>query len=405
MSFRKKLAAVTAAAMLSALLGGCKLRSSVDENARNTGNHEFDIADYINISDFGENGDGYVKVTEKDFDADDFKSDADYIAVKKTLDQMNLNCIAGPSEESNSSSSVAIKMTDNTHISNGDKAVISFSKPDKKYADMCFDKIVYTVSNLKSLNQIDFFSPQNVVVFALPTGDLKTCVKGNAMDRELRDAISYSASYEDPDEKIEQGKSVVDVQASLSDDFRNANPQYPDLKEYLAEHGQKAKTSKSFVLKNLISTVNWDTVDRDELKALLTNVIESAMRNAQRYNSENKDDVFASDAQPDSTTTATLAYVTTDLYDYSDTGRTYEAEVTYAHFADDGTTVYATSSMNIGQTADGLVAYDVNLGSDMDELPQSVDTDKRIVANFLAEAAQQAASGDTGADAGTDAAQ
>ena len=358
-------------------LSGCGLRSHQKVNERNVDHHKYDILNYINITDFGENGDGYVEITPKDYSVNDFDSEKEYINVKKTIDAMELTYVTG------GASGKSLKVSAPNKLSNGDTVQIKFEAPDEVDADICFDPYTYTVSHLGRLNKINLFDDNIVTVAAKPDGSLITSIRNSSLDDELADSLVYTAEYENSGETIEKNKSVVDLTVNLSDDFYKKNPRYSDLKEYLAKHGEKADETGSCILTNIVEDINWSAVDRDVLTAFLCDHISRLLRNKQRYDSSLVDDsdIFAeSSGKTIDTTSVSIAYVYRDPT-YQDTTK---VSVEFAHLNDTGATVYNKCTMNIGMIDNGIVGYNESIGGDSDTLDVPVESNHtQILVNYV----------------------
>ena len=82
----------------------------------------------MDIHLYGYNGAGFLEVQPKDFSVKDFSEEADYIAVKKAIDSMNLYLIPGAPDTTS-----YLNVDKATDLSNGD--VITFSLKDSYKGD------------------------------------------------------------------------------------------------------------------------------------------------------------------------------------------------------------------------------------------------------------------------------
>ena len=70
-------------------LSGCLRQQKRKEPNEGRGtDYAYDFVDFINITTYGDNGDGYIEITQKYIDVYDFANEKDYSAVKKDLEAM-----------------------------------------------------------------------------------------------------------------------------------------------------------------------------------------------------------------------------------------------------------------------------------------------------------------------------
>ena len=117
------------AVMISMLmLSGCKRKKIPNEN-RGT-NYKYDFMDFVDVTTFGEDGDGYIEIKTKDIDVKDFENEEEYVNVKLDLDNMDLNY--NPALTANNG---VIKLSKTEKLVNGEviKIRINYKKENLKY--------------------------------------------------------------------------------------------------------------------------------------------------------------------------------------------------------------------------------------------------------------------------------
>lgn len=259
--YRNALLALT---MCAGAMSGCKADPQPNED-RGT-DYKYDIVDYLEFNAFGEDGNGYLEITLKDFSASDFPSESDYIAVRKDIDSLN------PYYVTNGSRSGIDVDTPEDMLSNGDIVTIEFDiDDDEKLSDLNTEAYEYTVEGLsEELPSLNLFGEDFVTIYGDENNQIHLSVVNSYYDFASKLDYSYSSNVSE----LTVGQTVVDMEVSLDRDFCNENG-YSDLDEFLAkEYGLKTEgTTGSTVLNKMASVIDFGTVSSTDLYNELTSFI------------------------------------------------------------------------------------------------------------------------------------
>lgn len=288
----RKAAVMALSALMALSTSGC-VRNIVEGNKdkhvananRSTG-HDYDFIDYITITTWGADGDGYLSITARDINAADFTDEQAYIDVSDDL--KTLGIVYGQAVSSN------IKVSADSGLSNGDIVTISIdSIPNKLRTDMNTDAYEYTVSGLGDAESVDLFSSDIVTMYGTRENTMYAYVHndGSPVPTELTDHLEYS--FQTDSDTLQAGKTIATVTATLDDDFAKENG-YESLTDYLAKHNLQADESKEFVVKMIIDPIDFTAIDSGTLMSALYDRIAaddpslSRVCSVQRSTSENK---------------------------------------------------------------------------------------------------------------------
>lgn len=277
----RKVMASLMALMVVANLAGCAIRqkpkdknssSYVANEDRVTEGYKYDWIDYCDISVYGANGSAYIEVTPKEVKASDFESDADYIAIKAVLDELNLSYIAG-----GNNSASKLKVSPDSDLSAGDLVTFSITKTVDSKLSFNTQEYEFRIPTLSDANMLDLFSEDNVTFYALEgTGEIEYTFTDNSIfSEELKENLVYKISADTS--VAEADKTILSISASLNSQFLQ-NTGYPSTEQYLSKYGYRADAyTVQKVLKEIASPINYQTV----LKEKVVNALYNAVYNAE----------------------------------------------------------------------------------------------------------------------------
>ena len=245
------------------MLVGCA--GKPEANKKRGTDYEFDFVDYIEITEYGENGSGYIEVIPRDISLEDFYSEEDYIKVKHDLDNMNLVFQNGRYE------STALKISKTEELSNGDVITLKIGmKPENLQSDINIEDYEYQVMGLKESQPIDLFGSDLVTFFVTTEGNVWYHVKDNKnLPEELIKNIKYTIRY---DGEAELNKSILQVEADMDETFLKESGYY-SLPVFLAKHDLKADLSSEKVLVNLVEPIEFSSATSSAVETELYDAI------------------------------------------------------------------------------------------------------------------------------------
>lgn len=263
----RKFAAMALAVLMALSTSGC-VRSIVEGNSdkhipnanRSTG-HDYDFIDYLTITTWGADKDGYLSVTARDISASDFPSEQAYIDVSEDL--KTLGIVYGQPVGN------TIQVSKTSGLSNGDIVTISVGDTSNMLrTDINTDAYEYTVSGLGEAKQIDLFSSDIVTMYGTRENALYAYVHndGKIVPKELTDNLQYSFTTDS--ETLQAGKTIVKATAALDTKFADGH-EYESLTDYLAKHNLQADESKEFVLKEIIDPIDFTAIDSGTLMSAI----------------------------------------------------------------------------------------------------------------------------------------
>ena len=253
------------AVMISMLmLSGCKRKKIPNEN-RGT-NYKYDFMDFVDVTTFGEDGDGYIEIKTKDIDVKDFENEEEYVNVKLDLDNMDLNY--NPALTANNG---VIKLSKTEKLVNGEviKIRINYKKENLK-SDMNIETYDYVINGLSEAEEIDLFGENIVTFFGTEDGMLYYHLKpNNYYPQEMFDHLKYKIKTS---EKLEVGKTILSITAELDDDFLKTEGYY-STKMWMKKNGYKGETETSKVLGVIVPPMEFGAVGTIKMEAALYDAI------------------------------------------------------------------------------------------------------------------------------------
>lgn len=302
---------------------------------RTTDGYKYDWIDFVEISVYGADGKAYVQVTPKEITADDFDSDADYIAIKSALDSLNLSYVANGS---NTNSKLSV--TPDSNLSSGDVVTLSIKQTVDSSLSLNTQEYEFRVPTLSEANAMDLFGENNVIFYGLEgTGEFKYMIADNSM---FTDAMKNNLVYtiKSDTTTAEVGKTVLTVSAELSGSFLK-EAGFPTTEQYLSMLGYKADSySTQIVLRNMAKPVNYATV----LKEKIINALYDAVYSAE----------VSSDGKSDLNTICNVQQFDKDASD------PYTQYVIYQDVSSDGTTRYYRRAFRAAYLGDKVIILSLN---------------------------------------------
>lgn len=278
---KKKILKMIACVMIAtSTLSGCRLKNTKkidksDENyvinsSRTTEGYTYDWIDFMNISVYGSDGVAYIEVTPKEIKASDFQSDADYIAMKNTLDKLNLSYKAG----SNNSAS-KLTVTPDSNLKAGDVVTFALTTTVDSSLNMNTQEYEFRIPTLSQSSTIDLFGEDDVIFYGLDgTSEVYyEFTKNTSFTDELQKNLIYTIKT---DGKVEADKTILDISADLDNTFLKEGG-YTSFAMYLSKFGYEVESySTQKVLHNVATPIDFNTVRTDKVISALFEKIEKA---------------------------------------------------------------------------------------------------------------------------------
>lgn len=228
-------------------LCACRDRRGKEPNDGRGTDYKYDFINYLDITTYGQDGDGYIEITTKEISIDNFDNEADYIAVKRDLESFNFNFIQGNRDPQN------FTISKTSGLSNGEVVTITPKQSMEIRSDMNIEAYDYVVEGLGESKNIDLFSSDLVLFYALNDGTYGVYVKNNpSYDECLRDNLVYKITTKD---KPIPGQAVLSVTVDLDSDFLKKEG-CNDITIYLAKHNLSAELETEKVLNLLIEPID-----------------------------------------------------------------------------------------------------------------------------------------------------
>lgn len=267
-------------------LAGCSKPEPGLNDDRST-NHKYDFVAYLDANIYGANGYGFLDIKPKDLSVSDFKSEAEYIAVKTAID--NLSLYINPDKPDQTSNLVANK---ENGLKNGDIITLSIKSnfdSSKLNIDMNLEPYKFQVKNLPKPKKLDIFDNSSVDFVGLKdgTGDIYAIkIKDGAVPNNLLDKIDYSATANGNDQ-LQAGKTIISVTGTLhnsnnssdedevendstAQDFTNIS-----LATYLGMQGYVSETTGEKVVREIATPINFTTQTAQSLQTQLKQVLQT----------------------------------------------------------------------------------------------------------------------------------
>ena len=382
--------------MVIGALGSAGCRQTKKRKEPNEGRgteYAYDFVDFVNITTYGDNGDGYIEITPKNIDVYDFANEKDYIAVKKDLEEMGLVYKQG----GNNNTSGPMQISKTTELSNGDIISISINLPKdyEKKSDINTETYDYVVHDLGTADEIDLFDSGIVTFYATQNGDICYHLHApNYISQEMADNLVYIAKTTN---ELEAGVTILDCTVTMDEDFLKKN-EYYTIDVYLAKHNLKAETTSEKVLGQIIEPVTFSSSNQAAIEgALYTALYAEEPQLTKICNLQQLDRQAVSDPYK----TIVLYYTTNDYGE-----REYFRREVELHYIDNSYVVYkveqrnGTSERFMSESLDGgQIVLDFNLEAKPEE---EVTAEEPAAVEETVENTGESTAEDTGENANPD---
>ena len=246
-------------------ISGCKKKpKEVDPNADRPTNFTYDFVDFLNVKLYGSEGTGFLEITPKEFNVDNFSSEQEYIKVKRAIDSLSLYCIPG---DQDTQSYLYIDKPEG--LSNGDLVTIGIKDSytgDLSEASLNTSPYIFTINGLTEPKQINLFDETSVYFYGLAnTGEVNVIKHtGGNIPKEILDNIEYDIV---PDETpLKAGKTVLRISATLNNDFLTQGEiPYYTTSIYLGKNKYAADLETEKVLMNVSSPIDFEKANKRKI--------------------------------------------------------------------------------------------------------------------------------------------
>lgn len=274
---KKLTKAVLCMAVLCSLTGcfGKKDKKSTLNADRGT-DYTCDFVQYLDAEIYGSEGHGFLEIKPKDIQVSDFKSEKEFIAVKKTL--ASLKPYYDPDAPNKDSNLLVSKGTD---LSNGDVVTIGISEDfdgNTNGLKMNLEPYEFKISGLEKAKSLDLFDSTSVSFLALDDGTntiYPVKIYDGKIPNDILSQITYSAATED--EIPVAGKSLISVSAKIDPLIdENGNPEPTTLATWLGKKGYLAKTEDEKVLREIASPISFTAENQAKASSILYRALKKA---------------------------------------------------------------------------------------------------------------------------------
>lgn len=217
-------------------LTGCKKK--VEEEPVVT--YDYDLMDYINLNYIGPDGYAELDITVKDFTAKDFKTEEDYIKMKKLIAAVYPHMIATKQE----------------NLTNGDviQVGVSSSFDTKQIGDLSIDLNVkeIEINNLPSPKILYLFDENNVVFYGLANTSKVYYYfpSSTSLTKEMQENLIYDIQIDD--QTVQKDKTVLSLKAGLDSNLLESSEKYGTDYRYFGSQGYIVELEDEKILKYVV---------------------------------------------------------------------------------------------------------------------------------------------------------
>lgn len=219
--------------------------------------YDYDFVDYLNISYIGPNEFADLDISLKEINSDDFESDADFIKIKKFMNNLFPYVIANKTSELTNGDQLQIGISSEYEGGNGD-------------LNINLDVHTYTVEGLPDAAYYDLFSEDTVTFYGLEgTSDVLYKVnQKSTLSQNIKDNLTYTITLDT--DTVEEEVSVMTIKASLKDSFLKTT-KYSDTETYFKSLGYIVDVDGEKALKETVTNKAFEQLsDKDLIKNQLT---------------------------------------------------------------------------------------------------------------------------------------
>lgn len=248
------------------LLSGCSEKGPTLNKDRPT-NYTYDFVDYIDISVYGNEGNGFIEIHPKEIVASDFPTESDYIAVKKIIDSLGL--YVGP----DTSKVTYIGVDKNEGLSNGDIVTIGVKNTwSYEGSGISFNiaPYEYQIEGLKEGTTLNFFDNSAVMFYGLNGTDdvYALTMEGGSIPSDLLNVLQYTISAES--QPLSADQTILNVSVGIKNDVltEGDDPAFT-TERYLGRSGYVADLTAEKVLSVVVDPIDFQSVNVNEMKSAI----------------------------------------------------------------------------------------------------------------------------------------
>lgn len=227
-------------------------------NKHRSTEYKYDFIDYLDIDIIGPDKGAVLEVSVGDFKVTDFDSEADYISVRKFMEQL-INYVV---------------VTKTEGLENGDIIDIyiaeEFGNNQEIVLDINLDYYELLVQDLPEPKEVDLFSSDHVLFYNLKgTNEFYTYIKPTSpLNTEIQENLEYTVKCSD--KNIVENQTILNVTAMLNSDFLSKNGGLTTDK-YMKLQGYSVEYSAEKVLQKIIEPIDFKAIDLNMVKEKLNN--------------------------------------------------------------------------------------------------------------------------------------
>lgn len=222
--------------------------------------YDYIFTNYLSVEVLGPDGYGRLYLDIKDFDAKEFKTEEDFIAIKKLMPEILKNTYVSKTE----------------NIKNGDTIEIGLNADYVYQGKLNIDLTPksFVVNTLKAPEKIDLFDPVNVVFYGLEGTDkiLTYFPKSSNFTDEVKENISYDISIDE--KEVHENKTIITAEAELKESLLDTDERYKSIVDYFIVNGALPITEKEFTLKEIVKEKDFESLTKSTVENKLSKIVE-----------------------------------------------------------------------------------------------------------------------------------
>lgn len=242
-------------------LVGCAPVGGTKLNAKRGKKYDYDFVQFLDAKVYGANGYGFLDIKPKDLSVSDFKSEKEYITIKKLVNAMKLYI-----DPNNKDRDSYLTASQTSGLKNGDIVTLSISSDfelPEGAPSINLEPYEFEVQQLKDPIDLDLFDSSSVDFVGIEgtTTIYPVKIHDGAVPNDILDHIVYTATTDD--KTLETGKTILSVSAELDQDsLKEEDPDNTDTSDQQAEQTLATYLGKQ----NYVSEVTGEKVLVDMAK-------------------------------------------------------------------------------------------------------------------------------------------